>query len=109
MLQIVLTVGVLRLLQGSRPSNYEEDMTMGEFFWKTRFDDWQGAVEILNDLSWNLRWKEQDGRWYLWAGESLLFVGNSKDEFEAFLDGMALGLAVLPASILEQIRRIANE
>lgn len=82
---------------------------MGRLFWKHHFDDWQGAVEILNDLGWNLTWKEHDGQWWLWGGEPTIFVGDTEGEFQAFLWGMALGLAVLPDSILEQIRQIANE
>ncbi len=82
---------------------------MSELFWKYYFDNWQGAVEILNDLGWNLSWKEHDGQWHLWAGDQRLFVGDTEGEFQSFLCGMAIGLAVLPDSILEQIRRIANE
>lgn len=82
---------------------------MGELSWNHYFDDWQGAVDILNNLGWNLSWHEYEGRWHLWSGDQPFFVGDTKDEFEAFLCGMAISLAVLPDSIIEQIKQIASE
>lgn len=73
------------------------------------FMDWQGAVRILNDLSWNLSWYEHAGRWHLWTGDKPIFVGDTEGEFQAFVCGMALSLAVLPESILEQIKQVAAE
>jgi hypothetical protein len=109
MVQAVLTVGVLHPLQDDPTEQPKEDITMGELVWKDHFNDWQEAVQILNDLGWNLSWKEHEQRWYLWSGEPLLFVGDTKGEFEAFLCGMGISLAVLPDSILKLIRQIANE
>jgi hypothetical protein len=37
------------------------------------------------------------------------YVALVLSEFQSFVCGMAIGLAVLPDSILEQIRQIANE
>ncbi len=82
---------------------------MGRFLWTERFGNWQAAVDILNGLSWNLSWVEQDGRWHLWGGNQKIFIADSEGEFQAFLRGMALGLAVLPESILEQIRRLVDD
>jgi hypothetical protein len=82
---------------------------MGRFLWVEYFDDWQNAIDILNDLAWNLSWKEHNGRWHLWGGDQKIFVSDTEGEFQAFLCGMALSFAVLPDSILEQIRQIANE
>lgn len=73
------------------------------------FDDWRGAVTLLNDLGWNLSWKKYEGKWYLYTGDQPLFVGETEGEFQAFLCGAAITLAVLPNSLLEEIRRLANE
>jgi len=82
---------------------------MGEFLWTHYFDDWQDAIDVLNNLAWNLSWQEHNGRWHLWSGDQKLFVGDTDAEFQAFLCGMAISFAVLPDSILEQIMQIANE
>jgi hypothetical protein len=82
---------------------------MDKPLWQYHFTDWQAAVRILDSLAWNLSWKERNGRWRLWTGDQALFVGDTEGELQAFLCGMALGLAVLPESILDQIRQIASE
>jgi len=82
---------------------------VGDLLWKDHLGDWRDAVSVLNDLAWNLSWREHDGRWYLRSGDQTLFVGETEGEFKAFVCGMALSLAVLPDSILDQIRRIAKE
>lgn len=82
---------------------------MGRLVWQDQFADWREAVSILNNLGWNLSWKDSDGKWWLYGGESVIFIGDTEGEFRAFLCGMALGLAVLPESILRQIQAIANE
>jgi hypothetical protein len=82
---------------------------MGKFLWTEYFSDWQNAVDILNDLAWNLSWKETNGQWHLWGGDQKIFVGDTEGEFQAFLCGLALGFAVLPDPVLEQVRRIASE
>jgi hypothetical protein len=82
---------------------------MGELIGKDYFDDWRQAIDLLNSLGWNLSWKEHESRWHLWTGDKPLFVGDTAGEFQSFVCGVAIGLAVLPDSILEQIRQIANE
>lgn len=72
-------------------------------------DNWQGAVDFLNHLSWNLSWQEVEGEWRLRGGDQLLFKGENKAEMESFLCGMAISLAVLPDKVLKQVRQIASE
>ena len=79
---------------------------MGELFWTPHFDDLQDAVAVLNDLGWYLQWKELDGRWYLWAGDQKLFIGNTQEELQAFLWGMAVSFTALPESLIEEVKRI---
>jgi hypothetical protein len=66
---------------------------MGELFWTPRLDDWQSAVDHLNDMDW-----------HLWTGEKRPFVGDTEGEFQAFPWGMAVSFTALPDSILEQIK-----
>jgi hypothetical protein len=82
---------------------------MGELFWIPRFDDWQDAVTVLNDLEWNLRWKKQDGRWHLFAGNTKLFIGDTQGELQAFIWGMAVSFTALPESLIDEVKRIIAE
>jgi hypothetical protein len=81
---------------------------MGELFWTPHFDDLQDAAAVLNDLEWHLRWKELDGRWYLWAGVSKLFIGDTQGELQAFIWGMAVSWTALPDACIEEIKRIID-
>lgn len=84
---------------------------MATLIWQEYFpnENWQGAVDFLNSLSWNLSWREVEGQWRLWGGDQLLFKGENQAELESFLYGMAIGLAVLPDKVLEQVKQIARE
>jgi hypothetical protein len=53
---------------------------------------------------------EQDGQqWLAFAGERLLVATHTKQELEAFIMGMTIGLAVLPKSMLDDIRKLVAE
>ncbi len=82
---------------------------MGRSLLKDYFDDWQDAVVFLNDLGWNLSWKYLEDQWHLWSGDQKLFLSNSDNEIQAFICGMAIGLAVLPDFLLDKIKQIAEE
>ena len=82
---------------------------MGKLVNTHYFDGWQGTADTLNGLIWNLSWREHHDQWHLWTGDQKLFIGDTEHELQAFLCGMALSLAVLPDSLLEQIRQIASE
>jgi hypothetical protein len=69
-------------------------------------NDFLGAVSYLNDLGWNLTILKQDDNWLLISGDKLLLTSDTEEELKSFVFGMAIGLAVLPESIMEQIRNI---
>lgn len=79
--------------------------------WRDRIPEgsWLNAAKFLDSLSWNLSWRKEDGVWRLYAGDPLLFSAESERELEAFVLGMALGLAVLPENMLEHIRKLVAE
>ena len=68
-----------------------------------------GAIEFLKTLSWNISLTQQNGKWQAWAGDHVLAAVDSEAELEAFLIGMTIGLAVLPDTILAQIKKLVAE
>ncbi len=84
---------------------------MSGLIWKGYLpsNDVRGAAELLNEYGWHLSWKVVEGRWHLWGGDQLLFVGATQAELEAFLYGMAISLVVLPDELLEEIKQLAEE
>ena len=66
-------------------------------------ENFQSALEYLIGFTRNLTWMERDGKWILFAGEPVLFKGDTKEEMEAFILGMAITLATLSDEIKDQI------
>jgi len=48
-------------------------------------------------------------QWKAFAGDRLLVATNTQEELQAFLLGMTIGLAVLPDSILSEIKKLVAE
>jgi hypothetical protein len=71
--------------------------------------DMQGAINFLNSLDWNISFGESAGKRKVFGGDRLLFSSQNEEAVQAFLFGMALGLAVLPDEILDRIREIIRE
>lgn len=71
--------------------------------------DIQGAISFLNSLDWNISFSETAGQRKVFGGDRLLFSSEHEKEVEAFIFGMALGLAVLPDEILDRIREIIRD
>jgi hypothetical protein len=69
----------------------------------------QGAINFLNRLDWNISFGESAGKRKVFGGDRLLFSSQNEEAVQAFLFGMALGLAVLPDEILDRIREIIRE
>ena len=69
----------------------------------------EGGIEFLNSLSWNIRWRKDGGQWKAFAGDRLLVAANTKEELEAFILGMTIALAVLPDSMLDDIKKLVAE
>jgi hypothetical protein len=72
-------------------------------------EDIQGAINFLNSLDWNISFSESAGKRKVFGGDRLLFSSQNEEAVQAFLFGMALGLAVLPDEILDRIRKIIRE
>ena len=69
----------------------------------------EGSIEFLNSLSWDIRLDSQGGKWRALSGEHILAAASTKEELEAFILGMTIGLAVLPGSMLDEIRKLVAE
>ena len=67
------------------------------------------SIEFLNSLSWNIQVEVEEKHHKAFAGDQLLVKTNTKQEFIAFFLGMTIALAVLPDSILEDIKNISAE
>ena len=70
---------------------------------------WEGGVDFLNSLSWNIKWRNESRRWKAFAGDRLLVAVETKAELGAFILGMAIGLRVLPEAMLADIRKLVAE
>lgn len=63
------------------------------------------AIELANDMQWELVILEHDGTWYVKTGESVIFQSDNKEALEAFVYGMGLAYgAGFPADIFERIK-----
>lgn len=71
-------------------------------------NNWQGAMNYLNNFCWQLSLQEAEQEWRLWSGDQLLFKGDTQAELESFLCGMAMSLAVLPDDLLREIQEVAT-
>jgi hypothetical protein len=67
------------------------------------------SVKFLNSLAWMINWEQDGEQWKAFAGEGLLVDTHTKQELEAFILGMTIGLAVLPKSMLDDIRKLVAE
>jgi hypothetical protein len=72
-------------------------------------DSMEESIEFLNSLSWNISLGQHDGLWQAFSGERLLVEANTEHELEAFILGMTIALAVLPGSMLDDIRKLVAE
>ena len=67
------------------------------------------SIEFLDSLYWNIQCRGDDKQWKALAGDRLLVATKTKRELEAFILGMTIALAVLPDSILDDIRKLGAE
>lgn len=77
--------------------------------WHDLVNNWEGAVQFLDELAWNLSWYEKNNNWTLYGGDQPIAWFDRKEELEAFVLGMAIGLVVLPDEILNQIKKLIEE
>lgn len=69
----------------------------------------EGAISFLNSLGWNLTMNDDQNKWYLYGGDQMIFSGDSEENIEIFILGMALSLAVLPGDFHDRIRTLIGE
>lgn len=80
-----------------------------EWFENIPGHDYEGAISFLNSLYWNLSFEKVDNQLKVFTGEILLYKSTNEQDVESFILGLALGLAVLPEEMHEQIRKLAGD
>ena len=74
--------------------------------WKSAVPGYDKAQQVVNGLGWNLSaHPRQNGEWALFGGDREIATFSDRDEMEAFVAGMALAIGMLPAEVIEQIKR----
>ena len=68
-----------------------------------------GALGLLSQLKWNVSLKKQGDSWLVFGGEKCLLKSSSEEAAQAFIYGLALAYGVMPDTILEQVRRQAQD
>ena len=69
----------------------------------------EGAVDLLNQLKWNIRVAESENTHSVAGGHKLLLKTSSREAVDAFLYGLALAYSVLPKPILDQFRKYGED
>jgi hypothetical protein len=65
----------------------------------------QAGVALINRLGWNIEVRDNEHKWFVLAGEKVVFAADTQDAVDAFLYGMALAYSILPDSIIETVRK----
>jgi hypothetical protein len=73
--------------------------------WQGTFDNIDYALEIINDVGWNIKHLQNHKLWQLFSGDQLIASFDNQTEMEAFILGMALALGSLHPEIIEQIKK----
>ena len=73
--------------------------------WQGAFGDLDDALKIVNDLYWNITFREKNERWQLFTRDQLIGTFESRLEMDSFILGMSLALGVLPPEIIDQIKK----
>ena len=69
----------------------------------------QISVNFLNQLHWDLNWREANESWQLFLGEHLVFTANSHAVLEAFVYGMAYSMMRQKNEFIEQTKKLYEE
>ncbi len=72
------------------------------------FGDFDGALGLVNDLYWNMTFRQKDNKWQLFTGDQLLATFENRGEMESFVVGMALAIGVLPPETIAQIKKFVK-
>ncbi len=65
----------------------------------------KAGMALINRLGWNIEVKDKEHKWFVLAGEKVVFAADTRDAVDAFLYGMALAYSMLPDSIIETVRK----
>lgn len=84
---------------------------MQELRWLDHLPDGtiQGGIERANELLWNLDVDQQEGQWWVSAGDQTVFVTDSRENLDAFLFGLGLAYSVVPDHIFRQLKQAIRE
>ncbi|MEP7134114.1 MAG: hypothetical protein ABI904_04190 [Chloroflexota bacterium] len=73
--------------------------------WQGTFNDLNNVLKIVNDVNWNINFREKGSEWELFNDNQLIGTFDNRNEMESFIVGMALGLGSLPPEIVDQIKK----
>jgi len=73
--------------------------------WQGSFDDLDNVLKIINDVNWNINFREKGSEWELFNGNQLIGTFDNRSEMESFIIGMSLALGSLPPEIVDQIKK----
>lgn len=62
------------------------------------------GIELINNLHWNITITKVDDCWLVMGGDQVIFRGDTQEDVNAFIYGMALAYSVIPRSQLDRIR-----
>jgi hypothetical protein len=98
-------------IYGSAPCRFEMVMIdnlgglMQQLTWlDSHIGTIEEAVDLLNSFHWNISIRQSEEVWYVLGGEKVIFQSNQRDSVDAFLYGLALGYAVLPTHLQEEVK-----
>ena len=73
--------------------------------WQGTFDDFDNVLKIINDVNWNINFREKGSGWELFNDNQLIGTFDNRSEMESFIVGMSLALGSLPPEIVDQIKK----
>ena len=68
-----------------------------------------GAVELANQLYWNLSVEKGEEYWVVFSGEKAILKTDSHDALDSFLYGMGLAYGCLPEEVFARLREHVKE
>jgi hypothetical protein len=65
----------------------------------------EDAKALLASVWWLIEIERFDDAWVVKAGEQQLLITSSEDAVQTFIYGMALAYSMIPADLLDEVRR----
>ena len=69
----------------------------------------EGALELANQLYWNLTVERGQEYWVVFSGEKAILRTDSQDVLDAFLYGLGLAYGCLPIEIFARLKEHVKE